>query len=65
MDVKTLSIEEVAKILGMTRGALATMRFEGRGPRFLKISARVVRYRESDVNEWLDARTFQSTAQAA
>jgi predicted DNA-binding transcriptional regulator AlpA len=35
------------------------------GPRFVKISARMVRYRKSDVLEWLRSRTFSSTAEYA
>ena len=35
------------------------------GPRFVKISARMVRYRKADVLEWLKSRTFASTAEYA
>jgi len=37
----------------------------GRGPRFIKISRRAVRYRESEVYAWLEAQTQQQTGQAS
>lgn len=55
---------EVAEILGVTIGALATMRYEGRGPRFIKISAKAVRYRRSDLEAWLEEQSAQSTEEA-
>lgn len=47
-----LKPEELANQWQVTVQHLASMRFEGRGPRFHKIGA-AVRYRQSDVDEWL------------
>jgi predicted DNA-binding transcriptional regulator AlpA len=62
IDDKLYSIEQVADYLGVTRGALATMRYERRGPRWTKISSRVVKYRGKELREWLDQRVRSSTS---
>lgn len=40
---------------------LAQMRYHGRGPRFVRVNAKSVRYRWADVEEWLQGRTLQRT----
>ena len=52
-----------AKCLMSVR-TLQRMRVEGTGPQFLKIG-RLVRYREDDIEAWLDTLRRQSTSQAA
>ena len=42
---------------------LERKRREGGGPRYVKAGRRVL-YRRSDVEDWLDARSFESTADA-
>ncbi|MEM8626148.1 MAG: AlpA family transcriptional regulator [Pseudomonadota bacterium] len=37
----------------------------GDGPPFVKVSHRIVRYYEDDVDEWLNARRVASTAEVA
>lgn len=56
------TIDEVAEHLGMTRGALATMRYEGKGPLLVKLTSRQIRYRASDLDEWIESRVRESTA---
>lgn len=51
----------LAEYLGTTTGALAQMRYRGVGPRFIKLGAKAIRYRESDVSAWLDQQTRQQT----
>lgn len=53
--------EEVAEYLGTTPGSLAQMRYRGIGPKFVKLGPKSVRYRESDVKEWLDKNTRDQT----
>lgn len=60
-----LTIQQVSAILGVKPGALAQMRYEGRGPKFVKVSAKVIGYRESDLEAWIESRVRQSTAQEA
>jgi predicted site-specific integrase-resolvase len=47
-----LTEEEVAKHLHVSLAALRRWRLEGRGPRFIKVSA-LVRYRPEELEEWL------------
>lgn len=41
-------------------GALAQMRYRGTGPRFIKIG-KLVRYRDSDIKEWLEQNVKDRT----
>lgn len=56
---------EVAERLGVTVGALATMRYEKRGPAYVKLSEKHVRYPEDELNEWLESRTQRPEARVA
>lgn len=66
MDKHTyLTPKQAADIIpGMTTTNLAQLRFTGKGPKFLKPTARTVVYREADVIEWLEASERISTAAA-
>lgn len=61
-DDRLYSIEEVADYLGLSRAALAQMRYERRGPKWVKISARVIKYRGRELRQWLDTRLRDSTS---
>jgi predicted DNA-binding transcriptional regulator AlpA len=52
---------ELAKSLGLTEGHLAQLRYTGKGPKFVKLTGRQVRYRPTDVAEWLEAQTRTRT----
>ena len=52
-----------ALLLGYTVRALQNWRVRGGGPRFVKVSARSVRYRRKDLIEWADSRTVSNTSQ--
>jgi len=47
-----LTEEDVAKQLQVSLAALRRWRVEGRGPRFIKVSA-LVRYRPEELEDWL------------
>ena len=47
-----LTEQEVAKQLRVSLAALRRWRLEGRGPRFIKVSA-LVRYRSEELEQWL------------
>lgn len=47
---------EVAAYTGFTRSALASMRYEQRGPVYSKPGGRI-RYRRADVDEWMATGT--------
>jgi excisionase family DNA binding protein len=53
----------VAVQLGISVRTLERKRCDGTGPRFVRVG-RAVRYRESDLAEWLASRTVASTSEA-
>ena len=57
-----LTEREAASILGFTQSALQAWRLKGGGPRFVKISARAVRYRLEDLEVFVEERLRTSTA---
>lgn len=57
-----LTETQAAEILQLTPRALQAWRYQGRGPRFVKISARAVRYRLDDLEEWIETRLRRSTS---
>ena len=57
--------KQAADYIGYAPGTLAKWRLTGRGPKYLRISATSVRYRQSDIDEWLDERVYQSTSEEA
>jgi hypothetical protein len=60
-----LTIPEAAAYIPMQPGQLGQLRYSGRGPRFLKPTARTVLYRKGDIDDWLNASVRTSTAEAA
>jgi predicted DNA-binding transcriptional regulator AlpA len=55
---------ETADKLRVTQRTLADWRYRGYGPRFVRLSGRAVRYRESDLDAFVDGRTVHSTSDA-
>jgi predicted DNA-binding transcriptional regulator AlpA len=51
-----LSQRQVASRLGVSARTIEGWRARGVGPPFLRLSARAVRYRSSDLEQWLDQR---------
>ena len=50
-----LSPEQVVEMVpGMTKGALAQLRFTGKGPRYRKPTPKTVVYVEAEVIEWVE-----------
>lgn len=59
---KYLSPEQVCDLIpGMTKGALAQLRYTGGGPQYRKPTPKTVIYRESDVLAWIEASAHQRT----
>lgn len=52
-----------AALISVNRRTLAQWRFRGVGPKFVKISSRCVRYRRSDLLEWVEQRLRTSTSE--
>lgn len=56
-----LTVAETAKRLGLSVSCLNKWRLTGAGPRYIK-AGRSVRYRWSDVGQWLDEQARASTS---
>lgn len=54
---------QAAEYLGYTIRALQNWRLRGGGPQFIKVSARSIRYRRCDLNEWIESHVRQHTSE--
>ena len=64
---KILTTEEAAEEFEIPVGTLIKARIKGNGPRFLKLgdaNNAPLRYRASDIEDWLDSNTYTSVAEA-
>ena len=57
-----LRVREAAARLGLSKSALDKMRCDGRGPRFVKITGKIVGYDPADLDAYAEARKRQSTS---
>lgn len=62
MTVIYLSPEAVALRIGVKVHTLAKWRVAGDGPKFVRVSPRMIRYIESDLDQWMRERVRHSTA---
>lgn len=61
---ETLTTKEAAKLLGIKPGTLEIWRSQGKSPKYMKIG-RAVRYRLSDINEFMENCTREHTSEAS
>lgn len=63
MDAKDewLDLDDAARMMHMTRAALAQLRYRGGGPTFYRISAKTILYKRSGVLEWMESRSCTRT----
>jgi predicted DNA-binding transcriptional regulator AlpA len=54
---------DAAAFLGISPRALQKWRVNGRGPPFLRLSTRCIRYSEAELLRWLDGRRCRNTAE--
>ncbi len=59
-----LTATQAAERLGVPPSLLEHLRGTGEGPAYIKLSGKYVRYRQEDLDAFIDARRCQSTAQA-
>jgi len=52
-----LDTRQTSRYLGVTEAALRLWREKGGGPPWFKAGPRLVRYRRTDLDEWIDKRT--------
>ncbi len=53
---------EAAAFLGLTIRCLQGWRYKGCGPKFVRVSARCIRYRRAELRQFADARLRTSTS---
>jgi len=63
--VQLINEKEAAVYIGHSVRALQNWRVRGGGPKFVKISARSIRYRRCDLNEWVESKLVRTTSEAA
>jgi len=57
-----LTTPAAARVLGHSPRSLESWRYRGGGPRFVRVSARSVRYRLADLEAWIEERLRVSTS---
>ncbi len=62
---RLINENEAAAFVGYTVRALQGWRVKGGGPKFIKVSARSIRYRRRELIAWADARLRSHTSEAA
>ncbi len=62
-DKTLLTERDAADFLGVTSRCLQAWRYRGGGPKFVRISSRCIRYRQSDLREWTEARLRSDTSE--
>ncbi|MCB5943940.1 AlpA family transcriptional regulator [Acidocella sp. KAb 2-4] len=58
-----LTANQAAERLGVPPSVLERWRGTGEGPAYIKLSGKYVRYRQEDLETFIEARRCQSTAQ--
>lgn len=51
--MKLLTTREVSALIGVPAGTLQNLRWRGEGPKYVKVSRRSVRYRDTDLEQWI------------
>ena len=54
--------KQAAKYVGISEAALRLWRSEGKGPRYFRAGEKLVRYRRTDLDSWIEERLNQTTA---
>ena len=62
-DHALLNEEQAAAFIGVTRRAMQGWRLSGRGPQYIKISSRCIRYRKRELVTWSENRLQTSTSE--
>ena len=57
-----LDENQVSKLLNISPKTLRNWRVQGEGPKFVKLSNRLIRYRRVDIDTWADSHVRSSTS---
>jgi predicted DNA-binding transcriptional regulator AlpA len=58
-DDALLTPDDATEFLGVSKDTLAQWRSQSRGPRYIKLEKRLVRYRRSDLENYLAAHSVE------
>ena len=58
-----LTQRQAAVVLCLSERSIERLRCTGLGPKFIRCGQRSVRYRQSDLSEWLERRAVRSTSE--
>lgn len=53
--------QQAGEYLTLSVPALAQLRYMGTGPRYIKLTAKAVRYRKTDIDQWVEDRARDRT----
>jgi predicted DNA-binding transcriptional regulator AlpA len=56
---------EAACVLRLSERTLERLRVSGLGPKFIRCGGRSVRYRQSDLDDWVTSRLVRSTSETS
>jgi predicted DNA-binding transcriptional regulator AlpA len=62
MQITLLNTREAARYLGLSKAFLERDRWAGAKVPFIKISTRAVRYRQQDLDDYIQSRVRKSTS---
>lgn len=63
--MRLLTPKEASEFLGIPEGTLAQWRSQRRGPAFVKMEGRLVRYRASDLEQYITSRIVETEVSLA
>jgi predicted DNA-binding transcriptional regulator AlpA len=58
-----LTQREAASVLRLSQRTLERLRVSGLGPKFIRCGLRNIRYRQSDIDDWIGRRVVRSTSE--
>lgn len=63
MNIQLLTTSQAAHYLGVSKAFLERDRWAGARVPFIKVGSRAVRYRQADLDDYIESRIRQSTSQ--
>lgn len=63
--IQLITTEKLAKAFNVKPQTVRLWRVQGKGPRYIRLSASKVAYDPRDVEQWIRDRAFSSTAEEA
>lgn len=61
----SLTPKKAANYVGVSEAVLRLWRSEGKGPRFFRAGEKLIRYRRTDLDSWIEARLSEPTEEGS